>query len=230
MMKPICLAFRLAACCLVLFLLSSCSSGNKPERSVEAPITMKNASMPPRRQETVQPLPPPTVEDVRGALHRVFGDALSTTSVSEFVVGDFNGDQSEDVAVVVRPNPTKLEEVNSQLANWILEDPGHAYLPPEGKSVVHLPPKPASEQVRKGETLLAIIHGFGPQGWRNPQARQAYLLKNSAGLHAVVSDLPPKLMTRAGVMPGERKVISERVRGRNGFIFWTGAMYAWQPM
>jgi len=229
-MKPICLAFRFAACCLVLLLLSSCSSGNKPERSVEAPITVANASMPPRLQETVQPLPPPTVDDVRDALHRVFGDTLSTTSVNEFVVGDFNGDQSEDVAVIVRPNPAKIEEVNSQLANWILEDPGHAFLPPEGKSVVHLPPKPAPEQVRKGETLLAIIHGFGVHGWRNPQARQAYLLKNSAGLHVVVSDLPAKLMTRAGVIPGERKVISERVRGRNGFIFWTGATYAWQPM
>lgn len=229
-MKPVCLKSRLAACCLPLLLLSSCSSGNKPERRGEAPITVANASMPPRQPETVQPLPPPTVDDVRDALRRVFGDTVTATGASEFVVGDFNGDQSEDVAVVVRPNPAKLEEVNSQLANWILEDPEHAYLPPEDKSVVHLPPKPAPENVRKGEILLAIIHGFGPQGWRNSQARQAYLLKNSAGLHAVVSDLPPKLMTRAGVIPGERKVISERVRGRNGFIFWTGATYAWQPM
>ena len=178
----------------------------------------------------VKSLPPPTPGDVRDALQRVFGNTLSTTTASEFVIGDFNGDQSEDVAVVVRPNSAKLEELNSQLANWILEDPGHAFLPPEGKSVVHLPPKPAPERVHKGETLLAIIHGFGPQGWRNPQARQAYLLKNSSGGHAVVSDLPRKLMTRAGVMPGQRKVISERVRGRNGFIYWTGATYAWQPM
>ena len=197
---------------------------------MEAPITLANASMPPRQQETVQPLLPPTVNDVRDALRRVFGDTVTTTGASEFVVGDFNGDRSEDVAVVVRPNSAKLGDLNNQLANWILEDPGHAYLPPEGEAVVHLPPKPASEQVRKGETLLAIIHGFGPQGWRNPQARQAYLLKNSAGLHPVVSDLPPRLMTRAGVMPGERKVIAQRLRGRNGFIFWTGATYAWQPM
>jgi len=26
--------------------------------------------------------------------------------------------------------------------------------------------------------MLAIIHGVGSQGWRNPEARQTFLLKN----------------------------------------------------
>ncbi|HZU41451.1 MAG TPA: hypothetical protein VE994_02175 [Terriglobales bacterium] len=220
---------QVAVCTIGLLMLAACTSGDKPERAMEAPITVAKASMPPRQEEVVKPLPPPTLGDVREALQRVFGDTLSTADVGEFLVGDFNGDQSEDVAVVVHPNAATLDELNSQVANWTIEDPGHAFLPPEGKSVVHLPPKPAPEQVRKGETLLAIIHGFGPQGWRNSQARQAYLLRNSAGMRTVVSDLPPQLMRRAGVMPGERKVISERVRGHNGIIFWTGATYAWQP-
>jgi hypothetical protein len=223
------LIFELA-CALLLLALSGCTSGNKPERTVEAPIAVANPSLPPRQQETPDPLPPPTLSDVRDALQRVFGDTVSARNSGEFVVGDFNGDQSEDIAIVVRPNTTKLNELNSQLANWTIEDPGHAFLPPAGKSVVNLPPKPAPEQVRRGEALLAVIHGFGSQGWRNPQARQAYLLRNSAGTHASVSDLPAQLMTRAGVMPGERKVISERIRGRSGIIFWTGATYAWQPM
>jgi hypothetical protein len=228
-MKPIVIS-RLAGCSLLLFALSACSSRPKPEQSVEAPIAVANPSMPPRQEHRAKPLPPPTLADVRDALHRVFGDTLATRTISQFVVGDFNGDQSEDVAVTVHANPAKLDELNSRLANWTIEDPGRAFLPPQNKTVVRLPPKPPLELVRKGETLVAIIHGYGSEGWRDPQARQAYLLRNSAGSRAAIADLPRTLMMRAGVMPGERKVISEHIRGRNGFIFWTGATYAWQPM
>jgi len=58
-----------------------------------------------------------------------------TTPKTNFVVGDFNGDGSEDLAVVVKPNETKLAEVNSEMANWILEDPKKIVLPSSSLAV-----------------------------------------------------------------------------------------------
>ena len=37
-------------------------------------------------------------------------------------------------------------------------------------------------RVEENELLLAVIHGYGTQGWRDAQATQTYLLKNAAGV------------------------------------------------
>jgi hypothetical protein len=221
--------FRIGICCTLLA-LAACAPDKSSERSREAPIQPSAA---PAQTETPQSsvmLPPATIADVREAVQRVFGDDLARNQIGAFITGDFDGDRSQDLAVIVRPNSTRLRDLNNPLANWIVEDPARAYLPPQNQSVVHLPPKPPVVQVRRGEPLLAIIHGYGPGGWRDPQARQAYLLKNGSVEHLRLDDLPKELMTLAGVAPGERNVIAERVQGRSGFLFWTGATYAWHPL
>jgi hypothetical protein len=35
--------------------------------------------------------------------------------------------------------------------------------------------------VSRREPLLAVVHGFGRRGWRDPEARQAYLVKGAQG-------------------------------------------------
>ena len=44
--------------------------------------------------------------------------------------------------------------------------------------MVKLPPR---VRVNDGDILLAVIHGFGFNGWRDDQATQTYVLKNAAG-------------------------------------------------
>ncbi|HEY0406227.1 MAG TPA: hypothetical protein VGC89_10895, partial [Pyrinomonadaceae bacterium] len=68
-------------------------------------------------------LPPPKPEEVSAVVARVYKDAVTVDAGRQplFVVGDFNGDDSQDIAVVVRPAKGKLEELNSEVANWILE-------------------------------------------------------------------------------------------------------------
>ena len=197
---------------------------------MEAPIQASAVAAQSAPPQSPVPLPPPTITDVRAALQRVFGNDLATNQTGVFVIGDFDGDRSQDLAVIVRPNVARLRDLNNPLANWIVEDPARAYLPPQNQSVVHLPPKPPAVLVRRGEPQLAIIHGYGRGGWRDPQARQAYLLKNGSAEHLTVDDLPKELTTLAGVVPGERNVIAERIQGRSGFLFWTGATYAWHPL
>jgi len=80
-------------------------------------------------------------------------------------------------------------------------------------------------RIEEGERLLAIVHGFGPTGFRNPEARQAYLLKNAAGSKLRVvreeeTGEPPANETR------RRDLLSGEVDGVERILYWTGARYA----
>ena len=36
-------------------------------------------------------------------------------------------------------------------------------------------------RIEKDEVLLAVIHGYGPNDWRDPEATQTFVLKNVVG-------------------------------------------------
>jgi hypothetical protein len=170
---------------------------------------------------------------VQEAFHRVFGDDLVAQSDdgsghATLIVGDFNGDQSEDLAVIARPTADKLDDVNNELANWIIQDADKAFIAPPGKAVV-VPPKQARPRVERGEQLLAIIHGVGPQGWRNPDARQAYIIKNAAATLQGTAPSISQRAIRAMHLPVETDIIKEVRNNKKGFVFWTGGVYAWHP-
>ena len=93
---------------------------------------------PPILQATATPIeanqspgPPPKPDEVRDAMARVFAKAvaLDEHQVPGFFVGDFNGDGSEDLAVVTRPSENSIPEINNELANWTLEDPRAVPIP-----------------------------------------------------------------------------------------------------
>jgi hypothetical protein len=139
---------------------------------------------------------------------------------THFVAGDFNGDDSQDLLVAVKPVKERLSDINSNVANWIIQDPRH-HVPPKNKRVVVPPPAAKPEKVRPGETLLAVIHGYGPTGWRDPMALQAYLLRGAAGTSLQVSQPSKKLIHDFGAFPSARDVVSEKLRGSTGVLYWT---------
>jgi len=136
------LLVRLVLAGAALIALQACNQSSGRAVPVEKPIAMATSTPSPAASPAVVPkLPPPTQAEVEAALHRVFGDDLITTANSQsFIVGDFNGDQSEDLAVIARPAAGKLDDVNNELANWIIQDADKAFIPPPGKTVV-VPPK-----------------------------------------------------------------------------------------
>jgi hypothetical protein len=177
-----------------------------------------------------EPRVAPKVEEIKAAVTRVFENvaAPDPAHTPDFVVGDFNGDASEDIAIVVKPNDAKLAEVNSELANWILEDP-RAIPSVRQEPARRKPGTPAPVRAEKGEALLAIIHGVGPEGWRNSEAKQSFLLKHGAGanmLSATANDVR-KSKTRQKLPAFRGDVITETVGGQSGLVFWTGAKYGW---
>src|SRR5215471_5159777 len=173
-------------------LLPACSQPSNPTATIEATHRVESAPVvaptenplprsllsptptPPRPA----PLPPPNNNQVHQAITRIFEKAITTDASPNFVVGDFNGDGSEDLAVVVKPTEGALAEINSGVANWLLEDP-HTAVPPDNPHRQTASIKPVF--VEKGDILLAIIHGVGAQGWRHAEARQTFLLRNAAG-------------------------------------------------
>ena len=216
----------------VLAMLPGCTSNHA--QNVEKPIAVNTPQPTPAASPVLPPkLPPPTKAQVKEAVSRAFGEALiaqveDAGGAPTFIVGDFNGDQSEDLAVIARPAPGKLDEVNNELSNWIVQDADKAFIAPPGKAVVALP-KQARPRVERGEQLLAIIHGFGPAGWRNPDARQAYIVKHAAATFEGTAPSISQKAIRVMRLPVETEIIKEVRNGRKGFLFWTGGVYAWHP-
>jgi len=109
------------------------------------------------------------------ALARVFGPAV--TLDAEPAVGDFNGDGSPDLAVAVRPRPGQAPALGDPLANWTVQDCDDRPAPHPVTPPVTGPRAPIAE----AERLLAVIHGVGARGWRDDEARQAYLVRAGSG-------------------------------------------------
>ena len=169
--------------------------------------------------------PPPDPAEVGGAVERVFKGALTAGPAPSFAVGDFNGDDSQDLAVAVAPAPGRLVEVNDELANWIIKDP---FAPAPGGAASYGAAR-RRVLVEEADAPLAVIHGYGAGGWRDARATQTYVLKDAAG-----ERIRARAQTAALASGDEAKmprlvgdVIDETVGGRAGFIYYNGAHYLW---
>ena len=174
----------------------------------------------------------PALADVKDVLARAYGDTVTAEIGRQpsFVVGDFNWDGVEDLAVIVKPVPGRLAALNNEMANWVLEDPMKVRVPDFLPRRAGLPP-PARSAVQADEPLLAVIHGLGPDGWRSRQIAHFYLLHNAgatalrrlsrAEFYAGTKDAARKVHTVRGDVIGE-------TRGRaQGFLIYAGGKYAW---
>jgi predicted small lipoprotein YifL len=237
-------------CAALVFALSACagrkSSTEEPPATAQAtpqaasnqesqPSFITNGVQPesgPNTSSSSTPAPPKASE-VQAALARTYKGAVAFDERdARAVVGDFNGDGSEDLAVVVRVSKDRLADLNDELSNWMVADPLKVQ-PPDPRSfdphegVQKLAPAPTRPRVEAGDSLVVIIHGFKESGWRNPEAMQTYLLKNVAGeelkteRHADAQADTQKRLRLLG------DVIRERLKDESGFLYWTGASYGW---
>ncbi len=205
-------------------------SRTQPAATAAMPSPQSSQSGQPANNQTVKEpsISPPKPNEIKEAVARVFENVATADAarVPNFVIGDFNGDGSEDLAVIVKANEGMLGEVNSEVANWTLEDPKKVFIPGQ-KTPSQPPAKPIHAE--KGDTLLAIIHGVGPKGWRNLEAKQTFLLKNGAGAEMMAQSAKTLLnnKNKQKLPPLRGDAIRQTIAARSGLIFWTGAKYAW---
>lgn len=222
----------------VVFLCSACAKSTAPARTNEPaphvePAVAPVAQLLPVPSPTPTPnlgqksVAPPSATEIQDAVARVFDKAAKsdTSRNPSFAVGDFNGDGSEDLAVTVKASEGALDDINNEMANWVLEDPRNVPIP----SLSNRTPPHRSVRAENGDRLLAIIHGVGPQGWRAPEAKQTFLLKNGGGDRILAQSFGDLRKTSQPLPPLRGDVLNETLGGKSGFVFWTGAKYAWWP-
>jgi hypothetical protein len=224
------LVVLLCACVAVVSLILYTGASSKSPAS--APPTAQGERLTPH--PVVKPVAdraaaPPTVAEIRAVVKRIYQEAATVdeSRARAFAVGDFNGDQSQDIAILTRPVKGKLSQLNDEYANWIIEDPlANSQSEPAQNTQTK---KPAPVRVEPNDLFLTIVHGYEQEGWRHRMATQTYLLRNAGG-----SDLERLSAREVLNQNGERlaglrgDVLRETVAGESGFIYWTGSKYTWQ--
>ena len=206
---------------LLLIFLFTCGaltgcSGTKPAVAERAP----NLYQPTPQATPAKPASTeaPKLTDVEAAVQRVFKDkaVVDPDYKSSFLVGDFNGDTSQDLAVIVKPVPEKIAEINEHPI-WLLRDPRVPYDP-------RVPLK-----VEKNDVLLAVIHGYGANDWRDPEATQTFLLKNVVGADLRVQNGKEFIKNNSGrrIPRPQGDLIAETIKGSEGYIYYNAASYSW---
>jgi len=195
--------------------LPACS-GSKPAVAEHGPVAYQPT--PQATPEKTAPSATPQLADVEAAVQRVFKGAtvIHPDYKSSFLVGDFNGDTSQDLAVVLKPVPEKIAEMNEQPL-WLLRDPRVSYNPR------------APLQVEKDDVLLAVIHGYGANDWRDQEATQTFLLKNVVGANMRVQDGKEFVKNNSGrpIPRPHGDLIEETLKGSEGYIYYSAASYSW---
>jgi hypothetical protein len=165
----------------------------------------------------------PALSEVQPTLDRVFDRAvvMDQATPPAFVAGDFDGDDVTDLAVAVRPrSEAALAELNAGRPRWIVQD-ATAQESPTGK------PEPVKISAR--DRLLAIVPGAAAGGWRDPDLRRGYLVKNAVGSSLKarpLAELPDAIRMRT-YRPHTGDVIESNRGGQPGVLLWTAAAYIW---
>ena len=206
------LAVLIAACSF----LFGCSTEKKPIAEAPPPSPVAPADQP----QQMAKLPPPQMNEIQEAVKRVFNDAvvIDTSHTPAFIAADFNGDFSQDIAVVLKPAADKLPALNEEFPAWILREPFGAT---ESRS--------PRLRIADKDVLLAVIHGYGTNGWRDPQATQTFLLKSVVGSGMEVHSSKEVAAANKGKsLPQLRgDVVGEVLDGKVGYLYYAGATYSW---
>ncbi|HEV8426290.1 MAG TPA: hypothetical protein VGQ41_00135 [Pyrinomonadaceae bacterium] len=204
-------------CFLLVNALTICACSSSSKRVVaEAPPPAYQASP----ESTPVQLTAPAaakLSEVQEAVKRVFKDGavIDTNYNPNFLTGDFNGDGSQDIAVVLKP--VKLDLMNQELPPWLVREP-RARRDPR-----------VLLRIDKDETLLAVIHGFGANDWRDTDATQTFVLKNVVGYDLKVHTGKEFVTANSGrKLPcPQGDLIGETVQGNPGYLYFAAATYSW---
>jgi len=201
---------------LIVLALTLCACSSSRRLVAEAPPAYQ-----PTPQSTPVALTVPASaakqSEVQAAVKRIFKDAavLETSYNPSFIAGDFNGDGSQDIAVIIKP--VKLDEMNQELPPWLVRQPRAGRI---DRRLV---------RIDKDETLLAVIHGYGANHRRDPEATQTFVLKDVVGNDLKVHNPKDFVTANSGrkLPRPQGDLIGETVEGTPGYLYYAQATYSW---
>ncbi|HXQ39279.1 MAG TPA: hypothetical protein VN843_35090 [Anaerolineales bacterium] len=202
--------------CLLVIALMVCACSSRPKQVAEQAPPAYQPSPESNPVRLAAPAAAKTSE-VQEAVKRVFKDAaaLDTNYNPNFLAGDFNGDGSQDLAVIVKP--VKLDLMNQELPPWLVREPRARRDP---RAVI---------KIERDEPLLAVIHGYGTNDWRDPEATQTFVLKNVVGNDLKVHSGQEFVSANTGrkLPRPQGDLIGETVQGTAGYLYFAAATYSW---
>ena len=199
-----------------LIMIGACSSSAPKPKAEGAPAVYQSTP------DSAKPLAPsvtiaPKLAEVQSKIKTVFKDAavLHPGHNPNFFTGDFNGDNSQDLVVILKP--VNLDELNRQYAPWMVRDPR------SNLSTRVRPP------IQKDDTLLAVIHGFGNNDWRDPDATQTFVLKNVVGIDMKIQNAKEFIEANSGrkLPRPQGDLIGETIDGTQGYLYYATSTYSW---
>lgn len=203
-------------CLLTIFLLAlaACSSTTKRAAVEQAPAYQPSPESTPVR---VTAALAPNKPEVQEAVKRVFKDAavLDPNYNPNFLMGDFNGDASQDLAVIIKP--VKLDEMNQEYSPWLVRAPRTNQV------------DRTRLKIEKDEPLLAVIHGYGPNDWRDPEATQTFVLKDVVGNDLKVQTGKEFVAANTGrkLPRAQGDLIGQTLQGTQGYLYYATSNYSW---
>ena len=234
------LLLAVAAASVTMFGCSKSSTTTQP--------IAEQAPAPPASQPATQPAQPPTVpepqpaklEEVQQAVKRIFKTAvvIAEERTPSFLVGDFNGDLSQDLAAILKPAEGSVSELNQEFPNWIAREPLKDVLLPKSKVLAQPVADRPSANPARGQTirfeqddvLVAVIHGTGLNGWRDSEATQTHLLRDVVGTNIKLLSFKGAVKTYTGIKPFPTiygDLIQQTLIGQDGFLYFAGGIYGW---
>jgi hypothetical protein len=199
---------------IILLILSGCSSTTK-RAAVEQPPAVYQPT-PESTPVRLAPPPAPKLVEVQSKLKQVFKDAavLDPNYNPNFLMGDFNGDASQDLAVIIKP--VNLEEMNQEFPPWLVRAPR--------TSKVN-----RALKIEKDEVLLVVIHGYGTNDWRDPEATQTFVLKDVVGNDLKVQTGKEFVAANAGrkLPRAQGDLIGQTLQGTQGYLYYATSSYSW---
>lgn len=207
--------FRPALLISIALMICACSSQPKGPVAEAPPAAVQPSPASTPVELTITAAPKQS--EVNEAVKRVFKDAaiVDINYRPSFLSGDFNGDGSQDLAVVLKP--ANLDLMNQELPPWLVRQPRTNRV------------APTRVRIEKDETLLAVIHGYGANHWRDPEATQTFLLKDVVG-HDLKIHSPKDFVTANSGRKLPRPqgdLIGETVQGTPGYLYYEQATYSW---
>ena len=201
-------------CLVIALMVCACSQSKRHVAEQTPPVYQPSPESTPVR---VAAPAAAKLSEVQEAVRRVFKDAavVDTDYNPNYLAGDFNGDGSQDIAVILKP--AKLDLMNQELPPWLVREP-------RARRDPHLKLK-----IEKDETLLAVIHGYGTNDWRDPDATQTFVLKNVVGNDLKVHTGEEFVSANTGrkLPRPQGDLIGETVQGSSGYIYYASATYSW---